>query len=46
MFEEESAQKNVPLNESVFQIKTVPDKAGQRKLLDLQFNDKPSQDLE
>lgn len=50
MFEQESAQKNMPLNESLFHIQTktasVLDKAGQRKLLDLQFNDKPSQDLE
>merc|ERR1712080_548879 len=50
MFEQESAQKNMPLTESAFHIRTksasVPDKADQRKLLDLQFNDKSSQDLE
>ena len=49
IFEEESAKKKTPFTASFFNIKestSVPDEAGQRKTLAIQFNDSQRQDLE
>ena len=50
IFEEQSAKKKTPLlTDSFFDIKTstsVPDEAGERKLLAIQFNDNQCQNVE
>ena len=50
IFEEQSAKKKTPLlTDSFFNIKestSVPDEAGERKLLAIQFNDNQCQDVE